>query len=395
MTTSPDSLPRDSGPDQADATDPPVRTPFRLGYRPELDGLRALAVILVFIAHIGFVWPSQNEKVLPGSFQGVDLFFVLSGFLLTSLLLQERASTGGFSFRGFYRRRALRLLPALVVVLAFYFTYEVQQHLPLWPTVKAYIFIILYIANWATVFGNPYIMTFTWGHMWSLSVEEQYYLIFFPFLILLLSRVRSLRTVAWTLVGGILFVWVWRYVAAVHTSSDEFHLLYVRTDVRADALLLGPLAAVLLHQGHRITRRVRLLAFPAIVYLIWTLAVAHVNDRWLYQWALGPIDVAWLIVMIAVLDGRNYATRALQLRPIVWIGKISYGLYLWHLPMFIIVFRHTRYRHLPSWLPFAIAIALTFVCASLSYYVIERPFLRMKRPRGQIEPQSVPVDVVA
>lgn len=92
-------------------------TRFHLGYRAELDGLRALAIALVFIAHISFPWPSLGQNFMPGAFQGVDLFFVLSGFLLTSLLLEERASTGGFSFRGFYRRRGLRLLPALIFLL--------------------------------------------------------------------------------------------------------------------------------------------------------------------------------------------------------------------------------------------------------------------------------------
>jgi peptidoglycan/LPS O-acetylase OafA/YrhL len=390
MTTTPDSpSPDDVVIDPADGTTT-ERAPFRLGYRPELDGLRAVAVILVFIAHIGFVWPSINEKVLPGSFQGVDLFFVLSGFLLTSLLLEERKRTGGFSFRGFYRRRALRLLPALCLILVVNLAYQAQQRLPLWPTFKAYFFIVFYISNWATVFGNPFILTFTWGHMWSLAVEEQYYVIFFPLLIVLLRRARSLRTVAWVLAGGIVVTWVWRFVATSRSAPTDFTLLYVRTDVRADALLLGPLVAVLVHLGHRITPKVRLLAIPALAYLVWTLCYARVDDRWLYEWAIGPIDIAWTIVMVAVLGGGHVFARTLRLRPVVWIGKISYGLYLWHLPVYIIVFRHMRYRHLANWVPFVLAMTTTFACATFSYYVVERPFLRRKRPRGSSEPATVP-----
>jgi peptidoglycan/LPS O-acetylase OafA/YrhL len=395
MTTTPDSPSPVDGVTEPPDGSAPGQAPFRLGYRPELDGLRAVAVVLVFIAHIGFVWPSINEKVLPGSFQGVDLFFVLSGFLLTSLLLEERERTGGFSFRGFYRRRALRLLPALLFILVVNLAYQAQQRLPLWPTFKAYFFIVFYISNWATVIGNPFILTFTWGHMWSLAVEEQYYVIFFPLLIVLLRRARSLRTVAWVLSGGIVVTWLWRFVATSRSAPTDFTLLYVRTDVRADALLLGPLVAVLVHLGHRITPKVRLLAIPALAYLVWTLCYARVDDRWLYEWAIGPIDIAWTIVMVAVLGGGHVFARALRLRPVVWIGKISYGLYLWHLPVFVLLYRHVRFRHLPNWLPFVLAMFVTFACATFSYYVVERPFLRRKRPRGSTDPAPPPTPVPA
>jgi peptidoglycan/LPS O-acetylase OafA/YrhL len=234
--------------------------------------------------------------------------------------------------------------------------------------------------------------------MWSLAIEEQYYLLFFPFLIGLLSFIRRLRTVAWVLIGLIVVVWIDRIVSAVHTSPGAFETtLYVRTDIRADALLIGPLVAVGLQMGHRITPRIRLLGIPAAGFLVWTILYAHVNDAWVYYWALGLIDICWAIVLVAVLGGTHPFTRLLQLRPVVWMGKISYGLYLWHMPVFVETMRHTRYRDLPHWLPFATAVLITFALATFSYYVVERPFLRRKRPRGSVvaPPTPPPGDAAA
>jgi peptidoglycan/LPS O-acetylase OafA/YrhL len=368
---------------------------FRLGYRPELDGLRALAVALVFIAHIGYPWQSVMGKFMPGSFQGVDLFFVLSGFLLTTLLFEERSTTGGFSFKGFYRRRALRLLPALVFLLLVLIPWTIQQHEAIGSILVADVYVLFYVTNWAVILGHDGIIPFSLSHMWSLAIEEQYYLLFFPLFIGLLAWLKKLKTVAWVLVGLIVIVWVDRIVSALHTSPGMFETtLYVRTDTRADALLIGPLVAVWLQMGHRVTPRLRLLGVPAVAFLIWTMLYARVNDAWVYYWALGLIDICWAIVLLAVLGGRHPFTRMLQLRPVVWMGKISYGLYLWHMPVFVETMRHTRYRDLPHWLPFAVAVIITFIAATFSYYVVERPFLRRKRPRGTVAPStgSVPDD---
>lgn len=359
--------------------------PFKLGYRSELDGLRALAVALVFAAHIGYPWQSLMGNFMPGAFQGVDLFFVLSGFLLTTLLFEERTTTGGFSFRGFYRRRALRLLPPLFFMLLVLIPWTINQYDNFGNFLEAEAYAVFYVTNWATILGHDGIVPFNMSHMWSLAIEEQYYIIFFPALIGLLALFKKIRTVVWVLIGLIVLVWIDRIVSALHTSPGDFATtLYIRTDVRADALLIGPLVAVWLQLGHRITPRIRLLGIPAAAFLIWTILYAHIEDAWVYYWALGLIDISWAIVLVAVLGGTHPATRLLQLRPVVWMGKISYGLYLWHMPVFVETMRHTRYRDLPHWLPFTIAVITTFGIATFSYYVIERPFLRRKRPQGTV-----------
>ncbi len=367
---------------------PPVNEPvFHLGYRPELDGLRAIAIALVFLAHISFPWPSLGRDFLPGAFQGVDLFFVLSGFLLTSLALEERSVVGRFSFRGFYRRRALRLLPALFFFLACLIPWTIQQHENVQKVLQASVWVVLYVTNWAMIIGGPGTVPFGLGHMWSLAIEEQYYLVFFPVFFVLLRWVKSLRKLTWILGFMIATVWVVRILSALHTSPGNFEAtLYLRTDMRADALLWGPLVAVLLHRGFVIGPKIRLLGVPAIAYLAWTVANVHIEDRWLYIWALGMINISWTLVLVSLLGARHVPARLLRFRPIVWTGKISYGLYLWHLAIFVEMLRHTRYRpQLPDWFPFVLAVVLTFVAATFSYYVIERPFLRRKRPRGMIE----------
>lgn len=377
--------------DESDGTTPaaPGRPGFRLGYRPELDGLRALAVALVFLSHIGYPWQSLMGNFMPGAFQGVDLFFVLSGFLLTSLLLEEKAVTGGFSFKEFYRRRALRLFPALFFMLLVLIPWTINKYDEIGVHFKAYGYVIFYVTNWAVIFGHDGIVPFNFSHMWSLAIEEQYYLLFFPLFIGLLGWFKKLSTVAWVLIALIVVVWIDRFVSALHTSPGMFETtLYVRTDTRADALLLGPLFAVWLHQGNRITSRWRLLAIPAVAFLVWTILYARVNDPWVYYWGLGLMDICWLVVLAAVLGGRSIFARFLRLRPVVWMGKISYGLYLWHMPVFVETMRHTRYRDLPHWLPFSLAVCITFVAATFSYYVIERPFLRRKRPRGSVTEEA-------
>lgn len=376
-----------------DATDPATESPdrangrFRLGYRPELDGLRAVSILLIFVAHISYPWPSLGRTFLPGSFEAVDLFFILSGFLLTTLLFEERDKTGSFSFRAFYRRRMLRLLPALLFMLILLIPWAATEGRRF---LMAEVYALFYVTNWATVIGSPGTIPFVFSHMWTLAIEEQYYLVFFPLLIGLLSLFRSLRTITWILCGLMVVVWVNRYVAAQHTAPAMLETtLYVRSDTRADALLIGPLIAVWLQLGHRITPRIRLLGIPAVGFLIWIALYAHMDDTWVYEWGFGAIDIAWGLVLVAVLGGHHLATRILQTRPIVWTGKVSYGLYLWHMPIFVAVRLHTIDRNLPRWFPFALAVALTYAMAAFSYRFVERPFLRRKRPKGVVMPESV------
>ena len=136
---------------------------FVLGHRRALDGFRGVAVILVLLVHFEFIWPQVGLRWFPGGFIGVDLFFALSGFLLTSLLLQERRERGRFSFGAFYRRRAYRLLPALFFVMGCNIIYVQIVGLSLRPQLVANLYMVSYVANWALVFSGPFALTFGVG----------------------------------------------------------------------------------------------------------------------------------------------------------------------------------------------------------------------------------------
>ncbi len=350
---------------------------FVLGHRRALDGFRGVAVILVLLVHFEFIWPQVGLRWFPGGFIGVDLFFALSGFLLTSLLLQERRERGRFSFGAFYRRRAYRLLPALFFVMGCNIIYVQIVGLSLRPQLVANLYMVSYVANWALVFSGPFALTFAWGPAWSLSVEEQYYLVFFPLLVLALRHTRSLRPIMWGLAIGIAFGAAWRALVFAHTSAGRFAMVYVRTDTRVDALLVGPLAALALHQGLRVGRGIRLLAIAGTAYLIWFVKVASLDSPWVYQFGFLLADLSAAAILLAILDAQDPATRFLRTRPMGWIGKVSYGLYLWNLPVFLATARALRGES--AAVRTVVALVLTFACTSISYYVVERPFLRLKR----------------
>jgi len=178
-------------------SDPASSQPFRLGYRPALDGIRGAAVLAVMLFHFGAPFDQ-------GGFLGVDAFFVLSGFLITALLIEEWSRTGGIAFRRFYTRRALRLLPALfamlllvTVVVALIAPRDVQE-----ATWRGTVVTLLYAANWQKVFSSQSVGLL--GHTWSLSIEEQFYVLWPPLLLLLLRHRLSLHWL--TLVAAVLAV---------------------------------------------------------------------------------------------------------------------------------------------------------------------------------------------
>jgi peptidoglycan/LPS O-acetylase OafA/YrhL len=348
--------------------------PFRLGYRPALDGLRALAVLFVMFSHF-YGW-------LPGGFIGVDIFMVLSGFLITSLLLEESQATQTLILRRFYLRRAIRLLPALVFLLLVRLVYQAFWPMPgSWRNVWLNILgILCYQANWAAAW-QFYPPDGLLCHCWSLSLEEQFYLVW-PLVLLLMCRLRlPLTSILILLTSGIIGSALWR--ASLWTGLDHRLRLYVCLDTRADAFLIGSLLAFLFAGG---------------------VIVGHAQALRLFR-AAGPVGVASLVCLAITLDGRTapvyrvFFTVAdllaalvigmvmaapgaifsglLRKQPLVWIGRISYGLYLWHYPVFIACRRAgTQDWHRVA--DFSAQFGFTLAAASLSYYAIERPFLRLK-----------------
>ena len=336
----------------------------RLGYRPALDGIRGLAILGVLFRHA--------FHVPPGGGFGVDLFFVLSGFLITTLLLEERDATGTISFRAFYRRRALRLFPALAVMLvAFVVAVTARALVEGKPTLltdglRAVAVAGFYTGNFAAAFHRDLLGHFSIGQLWSLAEEEQFYLLWPLALAVALRRGVSRRAIVGTLWLLILAVVTERFVLTYTGGRPD--RIYYGPDTHADGLLAGCLLALLLRRPARLAADrslgyMCLLAFGFVAY----------NPRFGYT-GVAPIAIPASVGLVAtvVAQPAGLVTRALSLRPLVGIGRISYGLYLWHgLALWTLGPDH-------RWLGIATGLA----CAVLSYRYVEQPFLRRKRGVG-------------
>jgi peptidoglycan/LPS O-acetylase OafA/YrhL len=361
-----------------------------LGKRPALDGVRAVAVLWVMAFHF-----RDAERALPtrGGFLGVDIFFVLSGFLITVLLLEERRSTGSIRFGSFYARRALRLLPALFTVIAFWLAWvslfdQGVAHRAYREAIAA----ALYGENWFHGLSSFHAGLPTGlAHTWSLSIEEQFYILWPVLLWLLLRRgARFATTVtAFALVAvPIIRLIQWDGDASVNRE-------YFSTHTRADTLLAGCLLGLLLSNGYIrgwATRALRLLLPLAFLFVALSFVLAYHRSPSIYKGGYTLFAVATAIVFWGILE-RGFLCDVLQWRPLVWIGRRSYGLYLWHWPIFCAALDHFGHAKIAG----PVALPLTFLAAWASYRWIELPFLRMKRRFKRVTPAlpGADEDVVA
>ncbi|HLL15218.1 MAG TPA: acyltransferase [Pyrinomonadaceae bacterium] len=349
-----------------------VQPDFKLGYRPELDGIRAIAILLVFAHHI-------KPKLMPGGFLGVDIFFVLSGFLITNLLMEEWRRKASISLKQFFARRALRLLPALFLYLAFFALLSVSMADAIAQNIRSGIWLSLsYVSNWLFAFG--YYQTGLLGITWSLAVEEQFYLLWPPVLSALICRVRKELLVS-LLASGILLVMLYRSLLLYWDASIQ--RLYYATDTHCDGLLVGCLLGILLSpnlvsRGAKLGTWMKGLALIATPFSIWQILTANADDRFLLYggFTLFALGIA-AILMVLLLWPPRLALHILRFPPLVWIGKISYGLYLWHYPLIFFV-KFMLWRS-PFPIKLLSMVLLPFAFASISYYLVERPFLQIKK----------------
>jgi len=344
----------------------------RLVHVPALDGLRAVAVLVVFASHA--------DLGVPGGSTGVYLFFSLSGFLITSLLLQEHARHGRIDLVAFWVRRALRLLPAVLVMVGVVTLAAVTvTGIPrAAETVDGAPAALFYYANWARAFGQDEVGLGLFEHTWSLAVEEQFYVVWPLVLVAVLARFGGPRAVLGVALTGAALA-----VAARLLVTDEpdaaYPRLYNGTDTQADHLLLGAaLAAALMIDGRwrtAVRRVIGVALAPAVLVLV--AAVLATPDRATsdtYRVGLTIVAVSCAVVVGAVYLGGRPFGRILGSRPLVWIGVRSYALYLWHYPI-VMVLRETGLDTGRWW---AVVLAVSLAAADLSYRVVEQPFLRLK-----------------
>jgi peptidoglycan/LPS O-acetylase OafA/YrhL len=318
-----------------------------LRYNPALDGLRAVAILIVMSHHF-------ERLAVPTGWIGVDVFFVLSGYLITSILLQEDRQTGHIALGRFYIRRALRLTPPFAILIAFELLRSLisadGNQIRLATLVSA-----LYIQNWNVVFDFAPVDVL--GHTWSLAVEEQFYWIW-PLLLPLVARRRPLLWLGVGIAAMVLLrVAMWRYGFALN----------------------GP---VRFFMGER---PVGLLVGCALAFMPWLsfgAGAGIVSLVGLVVLAISSVDVAapWLASLgssVLIMQRPGLITELLAAQPLRYIGRISYGLYLYHFPIFYLGEWSTKIS-LPFHLYAIGLVALSFAAAALSYEFVEKPILRLK-----------------
>jgi peptidoglycan/LPS O-acetylase OafA/YrhL len=374
----------------------------RLAYLPALDGVRGVLICVIMLFHAGFAF-------VAGGFLTVSVFFTLSGYLITSLLLAERHSSGRVSLGDFWRRRFRRLLPAALACFAFTLLYGFVAATPAQRAELGgdMVASALYVANWwfiasgqsyADLFEAPSAML----QFWSLAIEEQFYLVFPLVVIAALWRLRPGAAQARMLVrvgavlGGMLVVTL--VVLLVGDWSQDWR--YYATPARMPELLTGALAAVVLSSG---TRRQRLmdasgrvvvaLSIATTVGVIAVMGVLMVTSTqasaWVYEGGFAAFSLLSVALILALHVRAAPTTWLLGRQPLRHIGQISYGLYLFHWPIFL--WLDPVRTGLDGWPLFGVRMVATFAVAELSWHLVEKPLRRTGRLRL---PRLAPVPMV-
>jgi peptidoglycan/LPS O-acetylase OafA/YrhL len=358
-----------------------------------LDGIRAVAVIGVLGFHAGV-------RGFGGGLLGVDIFFVLSGFLITSLLLTEWSETGTVSFRRFYERRARRLLPGLFLLLLLVAAYA--QWFAESDTLSTLrgdaLSTILYVANWRFIFsGQSYFVHFgppsPLLHTWSLAVEEQFYLAW-PAVALFVMRRRGRRGLA--AAAAILMVASAALTLVLLHQGVSVSRLYYGTDTRTQELMAGALLAVV---APAITRNARAWRWPVTVlgglgalFLLWALHSVSGQGNFLYEGGfLLVAGASAAVVLLVVVVPRALMARFLGWGVLGYVGRISYGLYLYHYPIFLMI--DSQHSGLSGSALLVVRLGVTLAAAVVSYYGIEMPVRRRKVLRGRRLVVALPISV--
>ncbi len=348
-----------------------------------LDGIRALAVLAVIFFH------ADIHHFVGGGFLGVDVFFTLSGFLITSLLLAELKKNNGIDFLRFYIRRFKRLLPALyaLLLLASIYTYifapdaieALRRDIPAALLYYSNLWQLLDQQSYFEGFGRPHALQ----HLWSLAIEEQFYIVW-PVLLLLLYRLRRVLplfvSIAALALASAAWMW-WLAEARQIPIAAAPERLYLASDTHVHGLLFGALLASFyrpntLRQAWQ-TKMVALLGGVALLYLLLALWFLTEAEPFLYRGGFVGVAFATMLLIVSASSPNQPINYLFKNKGLDWIGKRSYALYLWHWPVFVYL-RPGEELSSNIYLAFAIRLALTFVLAELSYRWVEQPIRRAR-----------------
>lgn len=353
-----------------------------LAHMPALDGLRGLAVLGVLLFHA--------DGLLRGGYLGVDLFFVLSGFLITSLLILEHESTGRIDLRAFWVRRARRLFPALLAImpLVALYAFRIAPPKELAGLRADALATLAYVANWRSIFAaksywDLFASPSPLEHTWSLAIEEQFYVLW-PMLVVAIygaaRRGRHALLVTSVLLGACSAVLMALVYDPARTSRA-----YLGTDTRGAAILAGAALACAKPRALTSVRATRWLdGLGAASALGLAVAWARLGGQepFLYRGGFWLTELACLVLITCAVSDRSSAVaRALSLRPLRLLGKISYGLYLWHWPLFVMLSAERTGQSGVALI--ALRFGITFAVALVSYRYLEEPIRRRGVPFGR------------
>ena len=354
-----------------------------MGYLPGLDGVRALAVLGVLLYHGDLTW-------MQGGFLGVDVFFVLSGFLITTLITEEFERSGRINFGKFYLGRARRLLPALLLML---FVVGLVAAIFYRESAFAYrqdaLASLLYVTNWWYIvadqsyfeaIGRPAFLQ----HLWSLAVEEQFYLIW-PAIAFVLLKWRGRRAVFYVAIGAALLSTAWMIALSVRNGyplEADPSRAYFGSDTHVMGLLLGAALAMVWRPG-RLSRHltagakaiITALGVSALLGVVWFYLQVGEYSPFLYRGGFFVLSAVVCVLIAAASHPGVPFGPILGAQPMRYIGQRSYGLYLWHWPIFVITRPGLDVPVTGAW-NFALRMALTFLVAELSYRFVEIPIRR-------------------
>jgi len=352
--------------------------PF-FSHMPALDGARGIAILVVMLYHLEWLVPELHPYV-KGGFLGVDIFFVLSGFLITSILLSEREKTGKISLRNFYVRRCIRLIPAFWLFLIGIYCFG-SLLLPRFQAGLVYgrndfLYAITYSMNWFSATNPGYDSNL--NHSWSLAIEEQFYIIWSLILFKAFSEKWKHKQILFLTLGLVAVLCISRAIRA--GIGTDTRILYYSTDTRIDSLLIGCAASMLFvwkmlpaDLASRAWFKVFALA-SVVASLLVLFSFSHENAG-LYIIGL-PVFTTAVAVMIYWLACReNTAIHKLLGNNVLrWIGNISYSLYLWH----YLMYEYAKKEFATPGSEIVVGVVLAFTIAAASYHLVEKPFLRLK-----------------
>ena len=347
-----------------------------------LDGVRGVAVLLVVLFHFGKLWRTETGGLLPAGFIGVDVFFVLSGFLITSLLLNERAAQGKVSIPRFYIRRSLRLFPALLGILIAHLIYSQVKNIPLENELKQIASVLAYVSNFAQSYWLPEMLRSGLSFTWSLAIEEQFYLLWPAVLLFGVLRFTKNRTQILVLVFGFALLSALIRLYIWHLGSG-YPAAYMRPDARADGLLIGAGCAFLWRWRLVPLQYLNEVAIVAFVGIIGTALVIPRENTIMFSGGFTVVSIAAAVMLLATAENGWALQPLMESKWLRLLGKVSYGLYLWHTLSLRVAFSIFQGRG--PLLIGAVGLVFTVITTTASWFVIEQPFLRLKDRFGGVE----------